>query len=642
MNKPKATSFVLIIVFLFGVAVVPIRASAPSLADQLNTTVSTVDWSSPKSWIIPHFSLIFTGQNVYDAALPTIPDFKTLIQTKRIAELDDVNSSLLDQQVAQAMDNQSMAAHWPNVDPHVMLVYWKYLVSAYRYAIELGINTSKWNRDLAYEEYLNCWQVDPDFLWFDPANGIPTDFNDKYYDENAEVLSIFLKFYQIGVTDAINYANQMWTHLCTSHWNGSYFPYAPTWPQAECEAGSFAETIGELYASNRHGLPNFPDYVLRDLDYKFISGGNWSAKLWSPGAYVVRHAESNPEKRLENTITAWAAMQSYYGVMNSSMQSDFVSLLTGSPNAWQGLVDNSNLYKNGRFRWRENSNYTDDATCGGAMILFLNGIVPDSGSLAIPLIDEVYQDWYSMFPANHFRFEYDSRTIRIPVWAGKINFIFGAETTSYDFPENGIYEVYFSSDWNTVVNASLISPLSSQFVYLNPVPPPDVAVTNLTTSKSVVGQGYNVTINVTIENYGIRSETINITIYANSTVIHSELVMMQPTDSTLGFEWNTTGFSNGDLAISAYLEPLLGETAIGDNNFTSSITLHIGVPGDVSGPTPSVPDGKCGFRDIGYLIMFFSSHSRSPNWNPNCDIDSSGRVDMRDVSIAILNFNKHE
>jgi hypothetical protein len=644
VNALKGSSIVLIIGFLISVAAFPVKASTPTLADQLNAAISTVDWVSPQSWVIPHFSLIFTGQNIYDTVLPAISDFKTLIQTKRIAELDDINSSFLNQLVAQAMDNQTMVGHWPNVDPHLMSVYWKYMVSAYRYAMELGSNTSKWDRDLAYEEFLRCWQADPDFLWFDAQNRTlpgPTG-GDRYYDENAQVLSIFLKFYQIGVTDAINYATQMWTHLYINHWNSArdYFPYSPTSPQAECEAGPFAETIGELYASNRNGLPNFPDYILRDLDYKFISGGNWSAKLWSPGAYVVRHAETNPEKRLENTVTAWAAMQSYYGVMNRSMQTNFVNLLAGSPSAWQGLIDNSGLFKDGRFRWRENANYTDDATCGGMMTLFLNGIVPESGSLAIPVIDEVYQDWYSMFPASHFRFDYASRTIRIPVWAGKINFILGTEPASYNFSENGIYEIHFSTDWNSVTDANLVNPLNSKFAYLDPTHR-DIAVTNLRISKSVIEKGYLGSVNVTIENQGVANETFNVTVYANATAIFQQPIGLSAgTNCTVSFDWNTSKFAYGDYIVIADVEPLPKETDTSDNNFNASV--HVGVPGDISGPVPGVHDGKCDFRDINYLVIHFNTHSRSLNWNPNCDIDGSGRVDIRDIFIALLNFNKRE
>lgn len=476
MKAAQVSILVLSIVSLFCLSVVPIKAAAPTLADQLDMALGTVDWASPTSFIVPHFGLIFAHEGNYDTALATIPDFKTLIQMKRIAELDGVNSSLVNQMVAEAMDNQQMNGHWPTVDSHGMQVYWKFLVFTYKYANELGLNTSKWNRDAAFQEYLNCWRTDHNFLWFNATDGTPTDYLDRYYDENAEVLSIFLKFYQIGIPEALDYANQVWAHLCTNHWSGYYFPYRGSSGQAECEAGPFAETIAELYVANNHSLPNFPDYILQDLNYKFLSDGNWSAKLWSPGAYVVRHAESNPEKRLENTVPAWAAMHSYYPFMDDSMKSNFVNLFTGSPSAWKGLIDNSNMYSDGRFRWRETYSYTDDATCAGAMILFLNGIVPDSGSLAIPVIDEFYQDWYSMFPVSNFRFDYESKTIRIPVWAGKINFIFGTQNASYTFPDDGIYEVYFSSDWNTVTNATNVSSLNGSFSYLelhahNPPPP---------------------------------------------------------------------------------------------------------------------------------------------------------------------------
>jgi parallel beta-helix repeat protein len=418
--------------------------------------------------VIPHFSLIFNGQGNYDAAVPTIPDFKTLVQAKRMAEIDNINPPILNQDLTQALDNQQMAGHWPKVDPNIMSVYWRFLVFAYNYANELGVDTSKWNRDLAFQEYLRCWQSDHDFLLFNPENGSVTDYMNRYYDENAEVLSVFLKFYQTGVPNALDYARQMWMHLCTEHWSGSYFPYTGKTGQVECEAGSFAEIIAELYAANSHVLPNFPDYILQDLDYKFLSGGNWSAKLWSPEAYVVRHAESNQERRLENTVNAWAEMHSYYCLMNSYMQSEFISLLSGSPKAWQGIVDHSGMYNNGRFSWRNDATYSDDATCAGAMILFLNGIVPDSGSLAIPVIDETYEDWCSMFPAGEFRFDYATRTIRIPVWQGKINFIFGTNTASYTFPSDGVYEVHFSSDWNTVTNARKVSMLDSRFTYIKP------------------------------------------------------------------------------------------------------------------------------------------------------------------------------
>jgi len=47
-------------------------------------------------------------------------------------------------------------------------------------------------------------------------------------------------------------------------------------------------------------------------------------------------------------------------------------------------------------------------------------------------------------------------------------------------------------------------------------------------------------------------------------------------------------------------------------------------------------------KDIQYLVIQFGTFPVSANWNPNADTNGDGRVDMRDIAIAILNFNKHE
>jgi hypothetical protein len=47
-------------------------------------------------------------------------------------------------------------------------------------------------------------------------------------------------------------------------------------------------------------------------------------------------------------------------------------------------------------------------------------------------------------------------------------------------------------------------------------------------------------------------------------------------------------------------------------------------------------------RDVNYLIQLFNTNPSSPNWKPNADVNNDGTVNMRDIQIAILNFNKHE
>jgi hypothetical protein len=47
-------------------------------------------------------------------------------------------------------------------------------------------------------------------------------------------------------------------------------------------------------------------------------------------------------------------------------------------------------------------------------------------------------------------------------------------------------------------------------------------------------------------------------------------------------------------------------------------------------------------KDIAYLVILFNTKPTSPNWNPNADVNNDGVCNMKDIAIAIINFNKHE
>jgi len=172
---------------------------------------------------------------------------------------------------------------------------------------------------------------------------------------------------------------------------------------------------------------------------------------------------------------------------------------------------------------------------------------------------------------------------------------------------------------------------------------PDVAVTNVTSAKSIIGEGYGGNVTVTAQYLGDFTENFNVTTYANLTAIGTlnfDLTSGSTTSKT--FVWNTTGFAYGNYTLSATANTLPGETNTSNNNFTCPIPVHVGVPGDISGPTQGVYDGTCNMRDIQYLILLFNTNPSSPNWKPNADVNNDGTVNMRDIQIAILNFNKHE
>jgi hypothetical protein len=148
---------------------------------------------------------------------------------------------------------------------------------------------------------------------------------------------------------------------------------------------------------------------------------------------------------------------------------------------------------------------------------------------------------------------------------------------------------------------------------------------------------------VTIANQGAYPEAFNVVVYANGTQIETQNVVLETgTSATIAFTWNITGFAYGNCTMGAYVEPILNETYVADNNVTCIFPVHAGVPGDVSSSTPAVYDKKCDVKDIAYLIILFNTRPTSPNWNPNADVDNNGAVSMIDIAIAILNFNQHE
>jgi hypothetical protein len=172
----------------------------------------------------------------------------------------------------------------------------------------------------------------------------------------------------------------------------------------------------------------------------------------------------------------------------------------------------------------------------------------------------------------------------------------------------------------------------------------DIAVTELTPYKTVIGRGYTSNLTVTAENHGGFTETFNITLYANTTVIAivSNVVLAVGSSTTQTSVWNTTGFAYGNYTISAVADIVPGETNPGDNTYISPVQIHVGIPGDVSGPIVGVYDKTVNMRDISYMILLFNTRPSSPNWKPNADVNDDGVVNMRDITIAILNFNQHE
>ncbi|HUW47377.1 MAG TPA: dockerin type I domain-containing protein [Patescibacteria group bacterium] len=171
----------------------------------------------------------------------------------------------------------------------------------------------------------------------------------------------------------------------------------------------------------------------------------------------------------------------------------------------------------------------------------------------------------------------------------------------------------------------------------------DIAVTEVEPSKTIVGQGYGAVVKVVVKNYGVFSETSTTAVYANSTIIWLQIdYLTSGSSATLSLVWNTSSFAIGNFSISAFVEPVLDESDIIDNQRISDVPVHTGIPGDISSSIQSTYDGIVNMRDIYYLILLFNTKPSSSNWNPNADVNNDLVVNMRDINIAIMNFNRQE
>jgi len=159
----------------------------------------------------------------------------------------------------------------------------------------------------------------------------------------------------------------------------------------------------------------------------------------------------------------------------------------------------------------------------------------------------------------------------------------------------------------------------------------DVAVTNIWASKTVVSQTYTMYVSVRLENQGDSEEMFRFDVYANATIIQTQIALLGSKLSTIKIiKWNTTGFAKGSYTISVYAHPVPNETDIADNSLIDG-TVRVVMVGDVNA------DGEADGKDISIIAKYFDK----PAYDyPNADINSDFEIDGKDLSITAKNFGK--
>ncbi len=473
VNKALAVLFILLFAVQFSNLQPAQAQAAPTLAETINSVLSNVNVTD-SVWNTV-FDQIFCRQNasVFDFAITKAQNssrYADVIFIARLAELNNYTSPIVNSCLIDALENMPMCGSLPITydTPDSFLVYDRYMVNAYRYAQSL--NVSRWNLTIAYSDFVKAYVSGPEksesgeMLYLNPEDNTALSFSSRYYDEHAETLDMFLQFYLNGVEGSLAYADDAWLNV-QAHWNGKIYGYTNMNAGVECEMGNFAQVISQ-YRNSRGEIPYF-DRVISDLENKLLVE-EFNSTAWGVKG-VVKHSEATFQNRLYETTGSLTALHMLYPNFTIGNQTHFRNMFS---TGWQGLI-NSSLFCNNQFSFMDIDNegqpgiYNDEASLLGSMTLFLYGIVPQSGSLAIDASNEKYQDYLTCFPASKWQFNYIDHSIRIPVNKGNFTFIFGSQNATVDFIEDGVYDVQFSIDWNNVTSTTKIADITHP--HLEPV-----------------------------------------------------------------------------------------------------------------------------------------------------------------------------
>ena len=457
----------------------PKAEDAWTLADQIIRTVESVsDWND-----LVNIGTVLCRSSLsdFDAWITRSADssdWRNVFYIKSHAEHAGFSSSTIDAKVGLALHKMPMFEKYSlpitnvatDTSPSTFWPQNRAPLHGYRYSRELAQDTDRWN---AHSGFLGLKNVrDSLGTPFYSANPDTNEAQVMNYGprwlDAGNLMDTFLILSKEGISDSLDYAVNEWVWLNSSLWKSDHFTYANAWLGWEFSAMDILPNVMRLHLNGRS--LNYPERVAVDLQARYLRS-SWQSPQWSTiGPVAMHHNPSNAERRLDGTLGAWIMNHTFYSLFDLDNQARMRDMLEGNgvTQAWKGLVA-SDLRQDGKDSYKLTSKLqaSDQATAESTLALLLLGISPQSGNgLAIPLVSGFHSD-YNALNSYHFRFDYDGRSIKIPVWSGtQLKFMYGDTPVTRYFEGTGIYEISFSSDWNKITATKYKSTLNPKERYL--------------------------------------------------------------------------------------------------------------------------------------------------------------------------------